>query len=239
MARVRRGDPRAAALRFLETGVMPYQVISPRPADGPAGRISASARRRAASSSKSRSTRGPAPEPPAPPVRVKIDPAWPLPVPDSLTPLLERRGQFDATPRPHLEVLLETAIAAKRPDEVLRWYGKMAAGRPQAGAYYRGSFGYADRVAEAVAKSHPERAIAIYRDALNALLPQAQLSAYESAAVYLRKLRPIYEGMGRSGEWKALVASIRQTYGNRPRFMDILDAVEGRTIVQAARPRRR
>jgi uncharacterized Zn finger protein len=230
---------RAAALRFLETGVMPYQVISPRPADKPTGRITPSARRRAASPAKARPTRGPAPEPPAPPVRVKTDPAWPLPVPDSLTPLLERRGQFDSTPRPHLEVLLEMAIAAKRPDEVLRWYGKMAAGRPKAGPYYGGSFGYADRVAEAVAKSHPERAIAIYRDALNALLPQAQLSAYESAAAYLRKLRPIYEDTGRAGEWKALIASIRQTYGNRPRFMDILDGVEGRPIVQATRPRRR
>ena len=65
------------------------------------------------------------------------------------------------------------------------------------------------------------------------------LSAYEVAARYLRKLRPVYESLDRAGEWTALVASIRERYRNRPRFMEALDSVEGKTIVQSARGRRK
>jgi len=43
----------------------------------------------------------------------------------------------------------------------------------------------------------------------------------------------------RANEWTALVASIREKYRNRPRFMDLLDGLEGRSIVQSARTRRK
>jgi uncharacterized Zn finger protein len=158
--------------------------------------------------------------------------SWPLPVPDYLIPLLQSRGGFALETHPHLDVLLEMAITAKRPDEVLRWYDKMD-------RRYRHLGHYADRTAAAVTSSHPERAIAIYREALDAQLPDANQTAYESATGYLKKLRPIYKAVGRENEWIALVASIRETYRNRPRFMDLLDGLEGRTIIQSARPRRR
>jgi hypothetical protein len=53
----------------------------------------------------------------------------------------------------------------------------------------------------------------------------------------LRKLRPLYEALNRSSEWTALVGSIREKYRNRPRFMELLDGLDGRSIVQAARTR--
>ena len=87
--------------------------------------------------------------------------------------------------------------------------------------------------------AYPERAIEIYLAALNAQLPHAQQSAYESAAGYLRKLRPLYEALDRTSEWTALLASIREKYRNRPRFMELLDGVEGRSIVQSTRTRRK
>ena len=75
--------------------------------------------------------------------------------------------------------------------------------------------------------------------ALNAQLPHAQQSAYESATAYLRKLRPLYQALNQASEWTALVASIREQDRNRPRFMELLDGLEGRSIVQAARRRRK
>jgi uncharacterized Zn finger protein len=225
---------RTAALRVLETGAMPYQVIAPRPAAAPAPRTKSSARGRVAS------TRPAPPPSPAPPDRVKLDPSWPLPIPDYLIPLLHRPGRFDEAPRPHLDVLLQMAITARRPDEVLRWFDAMRSRPKGADPYaYNSALSYADRVAEAVSPTHPERALEIYQAALNAQLPHAQQSSYEAANGYLRKLRPIFEALGRSSDWTALLASIREKYRNRPRFMELLDGLEGRTIVQSARPRRK
>jgi len=214
---------RAAALRFLETGSMPYQVAAA-PAKKRGGAAPSKAKGKA--------------EPAAAPVRVKIDPQWPLPVPDYLNPLLERPERYNLGPRPHLEVLLEMAMAAKRPDEALRWFDKMQSA-PRGPGYYSGWYGrgYGDRVAEAVAATHPERALAIYTAALNDQLPHAELSAYEAATNYLRKLRPIYQALNRESEWTALVASIREKYRRRPRFMECLDGLEDRPIVQSARRR--
>ncbi len=179
---------------------------------------------------------------PGTPVRVKIEPQWPLPVPDYLIPFLNRPGRNNLAPRPHLEVLLEMAIAAKRPDDVLRWFDKMPSA-PGTPGYYQGPYGYgysySDRVAEAVSTAYPERATAIYTAALNTHLPHAQQSSYESATAYLKKLHPIYKGLNRESEWTALVASIREKYRNRPRFMELLDSLDGRSIVQTARTRRK
>src|SRR5262249_30055744 len=151
-------------------------------------------------------------EPEAPPL-LGIDRSWPLPVPEYLVPHMVARNRYAVEPRPHLDILLDMAIAARQPDEVLRWHEQML------GTYvYRTT--YADSVAAAVVGTYPEKALAIYRDALEAQLPHANLSAYESAVGYLRKMRPIYEKQNRKGEWSALIASIRESYRNRPRFME-------------------
>jgi uncharacterized Zn finger protein len=102
-----------------------------------------------------------------------------------------------------------------------------------------GSYGfgnYADSVAAAVAEAHPERALEIYRDCVEANLKQASVSAYETVAAYLKKMRPILKALDRGPEWNDLVAEIRVNYRNRPRFMEILDRLEARPILQ--KPRR-
>lgn len=62
--------------------------------------------------------------------QLMIDTAWPLPAPDYLVLLLSKAGrnQSPHETRPHLEVLLDLAIGAKQPDEVLRWFGHGASG---------------------------------------------------------------------------------------------------------------
>lgn len=220
---------RGAAIRFLETGVPPYRPAAARPRPTPAPRGMSSKKGRAAAS----------PSPSPAPGRMQIDPAWPLPVPDELVAILTRPARFGDPDRPRLDVLLDMAIAAGRPDEVLHWFDRMRSEATGRHASYSSAPAYADRVAAAVAATHPERALEVYRVGLDSQLPHAQPSAYEAAVGYLKKLRPIYAALGRPDEWPALVASIREKYRNRPKFMELLDTLEGRTIVQSARSRRK
>src|SRR3569623_1181681 len=97
--------------------------------------------------------------------------------------------------------------------------------------------GYEDRVAAAVAESHPDRALAVYERGLSGRLPQADQAAYEDCARILKKMRPIYVALGRAADWEQRIAEIRQKHGNCRRFMEILDKLEGRTILQSQRVR--
>ncbi|MFO0950589.1 MAG: SWIM zinc finger family protein [Isosphaeraceae bacterium] len=220
---------REAALKFLETGSVPYRATFAEPSavkpPAPRGRLRALPAER--------------PEPP-PAKKVTPAPGWPLPFPDYLVPMLRQPREDDA-PRPHLDVLLDMALKAGDNDAALRWYDRMKSERKNSYSSYNFGFdrSYADRVAEAVSKTHPDRSIAIYTDALNAQLPHAQKSAYDAATAYLKKLRPLYEATGRAAEWSALVASIREKYRNRPLFMECLDRLDPRPIVQTTKPRRK
>ena len=204
---------RAAALAFLETGRAPVEQI-------------------VVAKGKDKGKR-----------KLRVDPAWPLPVPDHLVPLMCKAKPAHFAQGPHFDVLLDMAIDAKKPDDVLHWYDKMHAGKQRSSrswggrGWHGGSTG--DRVAAAVAKSHPERALEIYRQGLESHLPHASVSSYESAAVYLKAMRPIMKSLKRAKEWDALVAEIREKYRNRPRFMEVLDRLEGRTIVATQKARRR
>ena len=151
---------RTAALHFLETGALPYQVIVtlPTPATAKDKSTRAQPKKRGAAIQPKTKPAATSVEPtPAAPVRVRIEPRWPLPVPDYLIPFLDRPGRDNTAPRPHLDVLLEMAIAAKRPDEVLRWFDKMQSA-PRGPGYYQGpyGYGYSNRVAEAVSAAYPE-----------------------------------------------------------------------------------
>jgi len=203
---------RTAAIHFLETGVSPIRCV-------------AAKKRKKGKGSVQRTLR--------------VDPAWPLPVPDYLEPLFAQDHPRHTLPEPHYDVLLDMAIADKKPAKVLHWYDKMRAEEERSGEWRWSCDDISERVAEAVAKSHPERALEIYQHALNLHLPHASISAYESVAAYLKKMRPIMRSLKRTKQWNALVAEIRQKYGNRPRFMEILDRLEGRTILEIRKARRR
>jgi uncharacterized Zn finger protein len=173
--------------------------------------------------------------------RLTIDPSWPLPIPDYLQPLvLHRRHAGPAGP--HFDVLVDMAIAEKRPADVLRWYDESLKGKKQSDL--GGRFGYSsinsDRVAKALATAYPERALDIYQRKLDGLLRQTGHSAYEACADCLRQMRPIFKSLDRGDHWSELLADLRQNYRNRPRFMEVLDRLEGTTIVKSLKsPKRR
>ena len=164
---------------------------------------------------------------------------WPLPMPVYLLPLLGNQSRYRPTAGPHFDVLIDMAIADRRQDDVLRWYDAMSAGQKQRGSMsWYGSGGYGDQVAAAVTESHPERSLAIYRQRVDDHLPHASASAYEAVAGYLRKMRPILKALHREVEWDGLLADIRLRYKNRPKFMEILDKLDPRPIVEQKRARR-
>jgi len=164
---------------------------------------------------------------------------WPLPMPAYLLPLLGNESRFRPAAGPHFDVLIDMAIADKRHADVLRWYDAMSAGQKQRGGIsWYGSGGYGDQVAAAVTESHPERSLAIYRQRVDDHLPHASASAYEAVAGYLRKIRPILQSLHREVEWNGLLADIRLRYKNRPKFMEILDKLDPRPIVEQKRARR-
>jgi uncharacterized Zn finger protein len=86
--------------------------------------------------------------------------------------------------------------------------------------------------------SHPQRAIEIYRQRVDQNLTQASVSAYETVAAYLRKMKPIMKSMERENDWTQLVDDFRLRHRNRPRFMEILDRLESRTILATQKTRR-
>jgi uncharacterized Zn finger protein len=164
---------------------------------------------------------------------------WPLSVPEYLLPLFKAEDDARWRAGPHYGVLIDLAVHEKRPDDALRWYDKLQSGRKQsAGGSWYGGGDYGDRVAEAVAKSHPQRALEIYSQRVGNHLKQASVGAYETVAAYLRKMRPILKSLGREQDWAKLLADIRLEYRNRPRFMEILDRLEDRTILQTQRRNR-
>ena len=164
---------------------------------------------------------------------------WPLPMPAYLLPLLGSESRYRSAAGPHFDVLIDMAIADRRHDDVLRWYDAMIAKQKQRGSLsWYGFGGYGDQVAAAVTESHPERSLAIYRQRVDDHLPHASASAYEAVAGYLRKMRPILQTLHREVEWNGLLANIRLRYKNRPKFMEILDKLDPRPIVEQKRSRR-
>ena len=159
---------------------------------------------------------------------------WPLPVPVYLVPLLRHAAASHTSDSPHYDVLIDMAIADQRHQDVLRWYDAMRAGKKQQRGFssLMGGSDYADRVAAAVAESHPDRALEIYRQRVEDNLQRAHVSAYEAVAAYLRKMRPILKSLDREPEWIQMLADIQLRYRNRPRFMEILDKLDSRPILQ-------
>lgn len=206
----------AAALQFLETGVLPIAVPSAQEGSKAKGK---------------------------PKAKAPASGAFPLPIPDYLAPTLTEGDRFSSGPRPRFDVLLDLAIKNKQPAEALRWYDRMnepQKGRTRTWNDWSDPTSFAERVAQAVAAEFPDRALSIYRQRLEGILPQTGPAAYERCGEYLKKMRAIMKTLHQEDHWDELVADIRHKYGNRPRFMEVLDKLQKRPIIvtQKARPRK-
>jgi uncharacterized Zn finger protein len=155
----------------------------------------------------------------------KAEDAWPLPpLPEFLAQRADARWQ---KARPHYDVLLSLALEAKDPERILHWFDRMRSEPVGWGhAPPRGA-----AVADAVAETHPERAIELYRQIAEAYVAQTKPSAYESALPYFRKLRALLVRTGRAAEWDRYETELREKHRRKTSFMAVLDRVVTKRII--------
>lgn len=149
-------------------------------------------------------------------------PLWPLPE-SELKATTERLPMQP----PMTDVLIDIAIAEKRPDEVLRWYDRR---KPRSRGWDSGWFGE-DRIAEAVVGAYPERAVAIWKRLAEAQIALTKPKAYEEAAGYLRKVHRVLKQLGKEQDWQGYLAALRRANERKRRLVEVLDILAGRRII--------
>jgi uncharacterized Zn finger protein len=150
-------------------------------------------------------------------------PSWPLPETGLKEDRESRKNEFPMT-----DVLIHIAIEEELPDDVLRWYDRLKSEKQ----IFRGGDGYQeDKIAGAVVDLYPDRAIAIWKNLAEKQIAFTQLNAYETAAVYLRKVRHFLKKLERENEWKDYLLQLRQANARKKRLMQILDRLESRRII--------
>ncbi|MCL4193605.1 MAG: SWIM zinc finger family protein [Thermoguttaceae bacterium] len=159
---------------------------------------------------------------------------WPLPV---FLPAVPRAVPGDVE-RPRFDVLCRLAIAEKRPDDVLKWFDRIQEERTRSRSAYQYYAVELQHVADAVAATHPERALEIYRELAESLIARTQPSAYEEAAPHLKKARELLVRLDRGHDWTKLVEHLRREHSRKRRFIEVLDRLEGR-MTNSRRPGRK
>jgi uncharacterized Zn finger protein len=147
----------------------------------------------------------------------KDDPGLPWPLPDPRVPMVSCGNSPSA---PMTDVLLQLAIEEERADEIVRWYDhSRRSGSP-------GWFAARDvEVARALEKTHPERAVAIYKKLAEAHIATVTRRGYEAAGGFLRKIKRVLRGNGGSEQWSSYLAVLRKQNVRRPRCIEVLDRV--------------
>jgi uncharacterized Zn finger protein len=158
--------------------------------------------------------------------RPQISPSWPLPVCE--IPLENNRQKMDF---PMLHTLIDIAIEEKNPTKILHWYDRQKPNRFNWG----GGSSQEVRVAQAVVNEYPDRAIAIWKKLAENLIAQTKPRAYEEAASYLRKIRQTFNKLHKEKDWQIYRNGLRQNNIRKIRFIEILDSLDGRKIIDGKR----
>ncbi len=147
--------------------------------------------------------------------------AWPLPAPEVLRPrnTKERHGQRF----PDLGTLIDIAILEKRFDDVVALYQELRKTK-------RWGWETDKAVAVAVAETHPQTALDIWRFIVDGLIAQVKPRAYEEAAGYLRRMYKVYQATRRLPDWQNLLLELRKEHKAKRRLMEVLDGLSGKKI---------
>jgi uncharacterized Zn finger protein len=120
---------------------------------------------------------------------------------------------------PHLILLIEIAILEKRQDDVISLFKELCDSA-------RCDRGISEKVAEAVATTHPETSLKIWRITVDNLIAQVKPHAYQEAAGYLLKMRKVLKKSDRLPEWNAMIDELRTRHKPKRRLMEVLKEVE-------------
>jgi uncharacterized Zn finger protein len=146
---------------------------------------------------------------------------WPLPAAEVRAP----RAKFAQGngPFPALDLLIDIAILEKRFDDVVALYRKLRQTK-------RWGLGTDQAVADAVAATHPQDALDIWRFIVDSLIAQVKPKSYEEAAVYLRRMCTVFQENRRSAEWHDLLGELRREHKPKRRLLEVLDGLSGKNI---------
>jgi uncharacterized Zn finger protein len=151
------------------------------------------------------------------------DPSWPL----SETGLKENR-ESQRNEFPITDVLIDIGIEEERPDDVLRWYDEL---KSKKHIFWGGNGYQEDKIASAVVDLYPDRAIDLWKNLAEKQIALTQPAAYETAALYLRKVHSVLKRMKRENQWKDYLLQLCEANARKKRLIQILDRLESRRII--------
>jgi hypothetical protein len=88
------------------------------------------------------------------------------------------------------------------------------------GPYGSGNFDVGIEVAKAAEENYPRRAIEIYQRYANTLIEWRGWDNYRTASQYLLSIRRLYQKIGKSNEWAAYIADLRERNAKLPTLRD-------------------
>jgi len=140
---------------------------------------------------------------------------WPLVAAEVFYPS-EKKGVLSF---PLYAPLLDIAIQEKRMDDVVNLYERTKKSRF--------NWGIEEKVADALAKTHPDLSLSLWRGKVDRLIAEVKPKSYREAAGYLRKMSKVYEASGRQVEWTTLLTELRRQHKAKRRLLEILDSLAG------------
>lgn len=147
---------------------------------------------------------------------------WPLPPPEVEPPEARRRPVHQ--PFPDLATLIDIAILEKRFDDVAALYRRFRKTK-------RRGWETDAKVARAVATTHPDLALEIWKEIVDGLIAEVKPKAYESAAIYLRLMKQVYDQNDRPEEWHRMLKQLRTEHKAKRRLMGVLDTLTSKKLV--------
>ena len=147
---------------------------------------------------------------------------WPLPAPEVEPPALKKRSSYQQFP--DLETLIDIAIKENRLDDVVDLYQRLRKTK-------RWGWETDKTVAQAVANTHPDLALAIWEDIVDSLIAQVKPKAYEQAGVYLRSMQKVYTQNHRVDDWQRLLDRLRREHKAKRRFVGVLETLSRKKLV--------
>ncbi len=147
---------------------------------------------------------------------------WPLPVPEVGPPTTGKKRVHRRFP--YTETLIDVAIMEKRLDDVVDLYRHLRKTR-------RSDREMDATVAQAVADTHPDLALTIWKEIATNLIGEVNPKAYETAAVYLRFMKKVYAKNHRMEDWRGLLEGLRREHKAKRRLMGVLDILENKRLV--------
>lgn len=127
---------------------------------------------------------------------------------------------------PVRDLLLEMAIDENDPEEASLWY------TPNPGRVINNPRGCLDdRIADAIVKKNPEKAIMIWKQLAETLINLKNPDLYVVAVSFLMKGKAASQKSGRSAEFDEYIVHLKTEHAKKRRFIQDLEVLEGKRII--------